>query len=271
MPIALHYVFDSPRDQIVWDVGHQAYTHKLLTGRRDRFPTIRQEGGLSGLPLPRRKRARRLRRGPRLHRHLGRARHGRRASPRAREPDRRVAAVIGDGALTGGMAFEGLNNAGILDLPFIVVLNDNEMSIAPNVGAISHYLDRVRTDPRYNRAKDELARMTERLPQGELLVELGKRWKDSLKEFVYHSMIWEELGFTYMGPVDGHDIRALVEALRQAQARTTARSSSTSSPRRAAASPARRLTASAATRSRPHRHRARHRRRRSTRMSSRKP
>ena len=131
-------------------------------------------------------------------------------------PDRHVVAVIGDGALTGGMAFEGLNNAGILDLPFIVVLNDNEMSIAPNVGAMSHYLDRVRTDPRYNRAKDELARITERLPQGDLLVELGKRWKDSVKEFLYHSMIWEELGFTYMGPIDGHDIRALVEALRQA-------------------------------------------------------
>jgi 1-deoxy-D-xylulose-5-phosphate synthase len=127
-----------------------------------------------------------------------------------------VAAVIGDGALTGGMAFEALNNAGILDLPFLVILNDNEMSISPNVGAMSHYLDRVRTDPRYNRAKDELARITERLPQGELLVELGKRWKDSLKEFIYHSMIWEELGFTYMGPIDGHDLRALIEALRQA-------------------------------------------------------
>ena len=106
--------------------------------------------------------------------------------------------------------------AGILDLPLLVILNDNEMSIAPNVGAMSRYLDRVRTDPRYHRAKDELARITERLPQGELLVELGKRWKDSLKEFIYHSMIWEELGFTYMGPIDGHDLRALVEALRQA-------------------------------------------------------
>ena len=90
------------------------------------------------------------------------------------------------------------------------------MSIAPNVGAMCRYLDRVRTDPRYHRAKDELARITERLPQGELLVELGKRWKDSLKEFIYHAMIWEELGFTYIGPIDGHDMRALVDALRQA-------------------------------------------------------
>jgi 1-deoxy-D-xylulose-5-phosphate synthase len=215
LTIALHWVFDSPRDRIVWDVGHQAYAHKLLTGRRDRFATIRQEDGLSGF----------LSRDESEHDAFG-AGHASTsisaalgmavAFSQSAEPDRRVAAVIGDGALTGGMAFEALNNAGILDLPFLVILNDNEMSIAPNVGAMSRYLDRVRTDPRYHRAKDELARITERLPQGELLVELGKRWKDSLKEFIYHSMIWEELGFTYMGPIDGQDLRALVEALRQA-------------------------------------------------------
>ncbi len=133
------------------------------------------------------------------------------------EQNGRVVAVIGDGALTGGMAFEGLNNAGSLSVPLIVVLNDNEMSIAPNVGAISKYLDRVRTDPRYGWAKSQIAGMTEKLPQGELLLELGKRWKDSFKEFVYHAMIWEEIGFTYMGPVDGHDIQGLVEAMRQAR------------------------------------------------------
>lgn len=215
LAIALHWYFDSPRDRIVWDVGHQAYAHKLLTGRRERFPTIRQEGGLSGF----------LSRDESEHDAFG-AGHASTsisaalgmavAISQSAQPDRRVVAVIGDGALTGGIAFEALNNAGILDLPFLVILNDNEMSISPNVGAMSHYLDRVRTDPRYNRAKDELARITERLPQGELLVELGKRWKDSLKEFLYHSMIWEELGFTYLGPVDGHDVRALVDALRQA-------------------------------------------------------
>jgi 1-deoxy-D-xylulose-5-phosphate synthase len=128
----------------------------------------------------------------------------------------RAVAIIGDGALTGGMAFEGLNNGGNADAPFIVVLNDNEMSIAPNVGALSKYLDRVRAEPKYRRAKSELAEMMARLPQGELLVELGKRWKDSFKEFVYNVMIWEELGFTYTGPVDGHDIRATVDALRNA-------------------------------------------------------
>ncbi|MFM9108437.1 MAG: 1-deoxy-D-xylulose-5-phosphate synthase N-terminal domain-containing protein, partial [Chloroflexota bacterium] len=216
LAIALHYVYASPRDKIVWDVGHQAYVHKLLTGRRDRFPTIRQEGGLSGF----------LSRDESEHDAFGAGHASTSISAalgmavafnRLGQNRRRVAAVIGDGALTGGMAFEGLNNAGILNLPFLVVLNDNEMSIAPNVGAISRYLDRVRTDRRYNWAKDELARNIERLPQGELLVELGKRWKDSVKEFVYHAQIWEELGFTYVGPVDGHDTRALVEAIQQAR------------------------------------------------------
>ncbi|MGH2562326.1 MAG: 1-deoxy-D-xylulose-5-phosphate synthase [Thermomicrobiales bacterium] len=217
LTIALHYVFDSPRDKLVWDVGHQAYVHKLLTGRRDRFPTIRQEGGLSGF----------LSRDESPHDAFG-AGHASTAISAAlgmavaaqHKPatDRGwTVAVVGDGALTGGMAFEGLNNAGNLNIPFIVVLNDNEMSIAPNVGALSRYLDRVRTDRRYNRAKDEIAGMVEKLPQGELLVELGKRMKDSFKEFVYHAMIWEELGFTYIGPVPGHDIRAVVEALRQAR------------------------------------------------------
>ncbi len=217
LSIALHYVFNSPRDMLVWDVGHQAYIHKLLTGRLDRFPTIRQEGGISGF----------LSRDESEHDAFG-AGHASTAISAAlgmavaqqwkpKNKQGRAVAVVGDGALTGGMAFEGLNNAGHLDIPFIIVLNDNEMSIAPNVGALSKYLDRVRTDVRYNRAKDELAAMTSKLPQGELLVEFGKRMKDSLKEFVYHTMIWEELGFTYIGPVDGHDIRAMSDAMRQAE------------------------------------------------------
>jgi len=218
LAIALHYVFESPRDKLVWDVGHQAYVHKMLTGRRDRFPTIRQEGGMSGF----------LSRDESEHDTFG-AGHASTSISAALgmcvaeqhrpkgEPRGKCVAIIGDGALTGGMAFEGLNNAGNLSYPFIVVLNDNEMSIAPNVGAMSKYLDRVRTDKRYNRAKDELADMIERrLPKGELLVEFGKRTKDSFKEFIYHSMIWEELGFTYIGPVDGHDIKATVEAIRRA-------------------------------------------------------
>jgi 1-deoxy-D-xylulose-5-phosphate synthase len=219
LAIALHTVFHSPDDKLVWDVGHQAYVHKLLTGRRDRFQTIRQEGGLSGF----------LSREESEHDTFG-AGHASTsisaglgmAVAEASKPDpaerNSVISIIGDGALTGGMAFEGLNNAGHMkNMPFIVVLNDNEMSIAPNVGALSKYLDRVRTDTRYNRAKDELAERLEHLPQGDLLVELGKRMKDSFKEFIYHSMIWEELGFTYIGPVDGHNIPALMEALRRAR------------------------------------------------------
>jgi 1-deoxy-D-xylulose-5-phosphate synthase len=216
LSIALHTVFDSPRDLLVWDVGHQAYVHKLLTGRTDRFDTIRQEGGISGF----------LSRDESPHDSFG-AGHastsisaalGMAVAQQYKPTAKRnhVVAVIGDGALTGGMAFEGLNNAGSLQVPLIVVLNDNEMSIAPNVGALSKYLDRVRTEPKYKRAKSEISAMMERLPQGDFLVELSKRWKDSFKEFVYHSMIWEELGFTYVGPVDGHDIRATVEALRSA-------------------------------------------------------
>ena len=215
LTLALHSVFSSPRDKLVWDVGHQAYVHKLLTGRRDRFATIRQEGGVSGF----------LSRDESEHDAFG-AGHastsisaalGMAVAMQRRGERSRAVAIIGDGALTGGMAFEGLNNAGSLNVPLIVVLNDNEMSIAPNVGAMSRYLDRVRTDLRYHRAKDELAAMMEKLPQGELLIELGKRMKDSFKEFVYHSMIWEELGFTYIGPVDGHNLRATIEALRQAR------------------------------------------------------
>ena len=214
LAIGLHYVFESPRDKLVWDVGHQAYVHKMLTGRRDRFPTLRQEGGMSGF----------LSRDESEHDAFGAGHASTSISAalgmcvaEAAKPESvergRVVAIIGDGALTGGMAFEGLNNAGNLHYPLTVVLNDNEMSIAPNVGAMSKYLDRLRTDRLYNRAKDELADRIEKLPQGDMLVELGKRMKDSFKEFIYHSMIWEELGFTYIGPVDGHDIRATVEAL----------------------------------------------------------
>ncbi len=218
LTLALHVVFDSPRDKLVWDVGHQAYIHKLITGRRHRFPTIRQEGGISGF----------LSRDESEHDVFGAGHASTSISAAlgmaiaesmkpAGEPRGRAVAIIGDGALTGGMAYEGLNNAGNLNVPMIVVLNDNEMSIAPNVGAISKYLDRVRTDPRYTRARHEWERIAGKLPQGEILIEFGKRMRDSVKEFVYHAMIWEELGFTYIGPVDGHDIKATASALKQAR------------------------------------------------------
>ena len=215
LALALHRVFESPKDKIVWDVGHQAYPHKILTGRRDRFSTIRQEGGLSGF----------LQREESEHDQFG-AGHastsisaalGMAVAGQLKGERFHSIAVIGDGALTGGMAYEALNNAGSLHVPLIVVLNDNEMSIAPNVGALPKYLSRIRTDERYSQAKAEVERLLSRVPQGDLLLELGKRMKDGLKEVVYHTMIWEELGFTYIGPIDGHNVRDLIETFEQAK------------------------------------------------------
>lgn len=216
LTLALHYVFDSPRDQIVWDVGHQGYPHKIVTGRRERFDSIRKEGGLSGF----------LQREESEHDAFG-AGHASTSISAALgmsvgkqlsgKPGRGIA-VIGDGALTGGMAYEALNNAGTLHLPFMVVLNDNEMSIAPNVGAMSLYLARMRTDERYSRAKAEFEKLMHRVPQGDLFLDLSKRMRDSFKEFIYHTMIWEELGFTYVGPVDGHNIAELIETFQTVKA-----------------------------------------------------
>jgi 1-deoxy-D-xylulose-5-phosphate synthase len=213
LTLALHYVYDSPNDCIVFDVGHQGYPHKLVTGRRERFETIRQEGGLSGF----------LQREESEHDAFGAghastsisAAFGMAVAKQLKGESGRAIAVIGDGALTGGMAYEALNNAGSRQMPFLVVLNDNEMSIAPNVGAVSRYLSRVRTDERYNWAKHEYERLMHKVPQGERFLDLSKRMRDSIKEFVYHTMIWEELGFTYIGPVDGHDIEALIDTFQQ--------------------------------------------------------
>ncbi|MFW6075125.1 MAG: 1-deoxy-D-xylulose-5-phosphate synthase N-terminal domain-containing protein, partial [Chloroflexota bacterium] len=209
LTLALHKVFDSPTDQIVWDVGHQGYPHKLVTGRRDRFDTIRKEGGLSGF----------LQREESEHDAFGAghastsisAAFGMAMAKHLKQEPGRAIAVIGDGALTGGMAFEALNNAGSHNLPFLVVLNDNEMSIAPNVGAMTHYLSRIRTDERYGKAKAEFERFMKNAPKGEFFLELTKRTRDAFKEFVYHTMIWEEMGFTYIGPIDGHDLGDLIE------------------------------------------------------------
>ena len=217
LAIALHYVFESPKDKMVWDVGHQAYAHKMLTGRINGFSVLRQEGGMSGF----------LSRDESEHDMFG-AGHASTSISAAlgmcvaeqRKPKNRrghAIAVIGDGALTGGMAYEALNNAGHLDLPLIVVLNDNEMSIAPNVGSVSKHLSHLRTDPKYNRAKDDLADFIAKLPQGKTLVELGKRVKDSMKELIYHASFFEELGFTYTGPIDGHNLDQLVETLQYAK------------------------------------------------------
>ncbi|MCL6639416.1 MAG: 1-deoxy-D-xylulose-5-phosphate synthase [Firmicutes bacterium] len=215
LTLALHRVFDSPRDKIIWDVGHQCYVHKLITGRSGVFGTLRRFGGISGFP----------RRAESEHDPFG-AGHastsisaalGMAAARDLAGEDYSVVAVIGDGAMTGGMAFEALNHAGHLKKNLIVVLNDNEMSIAQNVGALSGYLSRLRTDPMYSRGKEEVEQILKKIPIGSKLLRLGERIKDSLKYLVVPGMIFEELGFIYLGPVDGHDIKAVSTLLKQAQ------------------------------------------------------
>ena len=215
LTIALHRVFDSPQDKIIWDVGHQSYVHKLLTGRRQQFASLRQFGGLSGFTC----------RSESEHDPFGAGHASTSISAAlgmaiARDLARdnyHVVAVIGDGAITGGMALEALNQAGHLGSRLIVVLNDNGMSISPTVGALAKLLSKVRFDRRYYRAKEEARQVITTLPLGETLWKVSKRVKSGFKGLVMPTTIWEELGFTYMGPIDGHNIRELEAALTQAQ------------------------------------------------------
>ncbi len=215
LTLALHRVFASPRDKIVWDVGHQAYTHKLLTGRRSRFSTLRQYDGLSGFTS----------REESEHDPFGAGHASTSISAAlgmavARDlsgDDYHVVAVIGDGAVTGGMALEALNHSGHLGSRLIVVLNDNGMSIAPTVGALAKLLARVRFDKRYRRAKEQGKRLLGVLPFGHRLWQAGKQVESGVKGLVMPTMLWEELGFTYLGPVDGHNLRELELALAQAR------------------------------------------------------
>jgi len=212
LTLALHRVFDSPRDKIVWDVGHQAYVHKLLTGRRERFSTLRQDGGLSGFPD----------RGESPHDAFG-AGHASTSISAAlgiatardlAKEDYHAVAVIGDGSLTGGIALEGLNNAGQMNTRLIVVLNDNGMAISPSVGALAKVLTKLRLDTRIRWPELGMEEVISRVPLGR---RVGKRVKASFKGLLLPTMIWEELGFAYLGPIDGHNIADLEEALRHAQ------------------------------------------------------
>lgn len=214
LAIALHYVLDCPRDKLIWDVGHQCYTHKLLTGRRDRFHTIRQPGGLSGFPL----------RSESEYDAFGTG-HGSTSISAAlgfakardlRGGTERVVAVIGDGALSGGLALEAMNQAGAMRANLVVVLNDNEMSINRNVGALSAYLAKIRAglvEPAVRRTRRDIARMLTRVPMGDAMLEAMDRLRDGLKQLVIPGMLFEELGFTYLGPISGHDIGQLVDVL----------------------------------------------------------
>ncbi len=210
LTIALHAVLDTPRDQLVWDVGHQAYPHKLLTGRNDRMETLRQESGLSGF----------LKRTESEYDTFG-AGHaataisaalGMAAGRDVLGESFKVAAVIGDGSLGSGLAYEGLNNAGHSDRDIIVVLNDNEMSIAPNVGAMHKYLTSIQRNPLYNRLRSKIGEIVDNAPAPFTGVStLVRKWEESVKSFLTPGVLFEELGFRYFGPIDGHDLDALLE------------------------------------------------------------
>ncbi len=213
--VALHYILDTPTDKIIWDVGHQAYAHKLLTGRRDRFDTLRQAGGISGFPRRTESEYDAFDTG-----HGSTAIAAALGIATARDLENRtnaVVAVVGDGAMTGGMAFEALNLTGHLKTPVIVILNDNQMSIARNVGALAGYLAKVRLDPYYLRAKDDFESLVSKLPLGESLIDAVTRFKDGIKQLLIPGMLFEELGFTYLGPIDGHDLPTLLDTLEQAR------------------------------------------------------
>jgi 1-deoxy-D-xylulose-5-phosphate synthase len=212
LTVALHYVFNAPVDQIVWDVGHQAYGHKILTGRRDQFHTLRQYEGISGFP----------RREESIYDTFNVAHAstsisaalGMAAARDLEGKDHHVVAVIGDGGLTGGIALEGINQAGHLQKKLLIILNDNEMSISPNVGAIAGYLNRIVTGQVYNRFKKEVEGMILSVPRiGTRLLRLAKDMVDAMKTFMVPGLLFHELGFDYVGPVNGHNIDVLVETL----------------------------------------------------------
>jgi 1-deoxy-D-xylulose-5-phosphate synthase len=211
LTIALHTVFSTPDDKIIWDVGHQCYPHKILTGRRDRFETIRQKEGLSGFPKRKESSHDAFDTGhasTSISAALGMA-VARDLDP---EKNNKVIAVIGDGSMASGMAFEGLNNAGHLDRDLVVVLNDNEMSISPNVGALSSYLSRVMTGDFYSKMRNDVQELLRALPMGEKMAKLAKKVEEHAKGFISEGMLFEELGFTYVGPIDGHNMDHLLTA-----------------------------------------------------------
>jgi 1-deoxy-D-xylulose-5-phosphate synthase len=216
LTIALHYVFHTPVDQLVWDVGHQGYPHKLLTGRNPRMETLRQEGGVSGF----------LKRSESPYDAFG-AGHAATAISAAlgiasardiNGESFKVAAILGDGALTSGLAYEGLNNAGHGDTDIVVVLNDNEMSIAPNVGAMHKYLASIQRNPLYNRIRNKIGELADNAPGP--VGALVRKWEESLKSFLTPGVLFEELGFRYFGPIDGHDVDALLDTFNAVRAMT---------------------------------------------------
>jgi 1-deoxy-D-xylulose-5-phosphate synthase len=220
LAVALHSLLDSPRDKILWDVGHQAYPHKVLTGRRDQLSTIRRYGGLAPFCSIAESEHDTMGAGH-ASTSIGYAVGIKEAMRQRGELDAgRVVAVIGDGAMTGGVAFEAIHQAGGLGTPIVVVLNDNGMSIAPNVGALSRYFNRIRLNPRLWHARDGIEGGLTKLPGGigAAFERLGPQLKESIKAFAAPGLLWEELDWVYVGVIDGHDVRALRAAIRDALA-----------------------------------------------------
>lgn len=209
LAIAIHYIFDAPNDQIIWDVGHQAYTHKILTGRREAFHTLRQYNGISGFPRMEESRYDVFNVG-----HSGTSISAAIGKAAARDflgERYKVIAVIGDGSMTSGLAFEGLNQAGHLKKDMIVILNDNEMSISKNVGALSAYLNRIMTGQFYTRVKRETEHILKNIPKiGESMLKAAKVAEESVKGLIAPGILFEEMGFNYVGPIDGHRIEHLI-------------------------------------------------------------
>ena len=220
LTMALHLVLDLPQDKIIWDVGHQSYTHKLLTGRREGFESLRKYGGMSGFPKRKESDCDSFDTG-----HSSTSISAGLGLVKARDlqgEDYTVVSVIGDGSLTGGMAYEALNNAARLETNFIIILNDNNMSISENVGGVSKYLSNIRTSNAYLDVKDGIYYAIRNTKYGDPVVAGIRRAKNSLKQLVIPGMFFEDMGVTYLGPVDGHDTTALVRVIREAKRRKNA-------------------------------------------------
>ena len=216
LTMALHLAFHFPEDKLIWDVGHQSYTHKLLTGRKSGFENLRAYGGMSGFPKRKESSCDAFDTGhssTSISAGLGYV-----AARDIRGEDHYVAAVIGDGSMTGGMAYEALNNAARLKSNFIIVLNDNNMSISENVGGMSNYLNGLRTAEAYMGLKRGVEDTLKKIPgQGERIVYRIKKTKSGIKQLIVPGMLFENMGITYLGPVDGHDIKALYKTFREAK------------------------------------------------------
>lgn len=217
LTIAVHYVFDTPKDTIVWDVGHQSYAHKIITGRRKQFKTLRQLGGISGFPS-----RNESDHDPFFVGHSSTSIStalGLRSARDLRRENSKVIVMIGDAALGGGMAFEALNHAGHMKKDLVVILNDNEISISKTIGSLSRYLNSMLTNPIYNRFRKQMQSMVKKIPLvGKTAFEAAKRFEEGVKNLVVPGMLFEELDFRYFGPIDGHDIGAIINTLKNIKA-----------------------------------------------------